>query len=113
MRELFRQNEQLSRTNSARSAGGEILRAWDLSLWSGVTPQGSTVVMRRLAEAGLVHQLPPARHGQAVRYRLDRRHFLSDPLARLFELERRQFSRRDLIGISQRVALARREMAGG
>lgn len=113
MRELFRQCDELRKRAAKPTAGAELLRAWDLSLWSGVTPQGSIVAMRRLAEAGLVRPLPPARPGKAVRYRLDRRHALAAPLARLFEMERGQFSRGDLIGISERVALARREDAGG
>lgn len=63
-------------------------RAWDLALWSGVTPQGSADSMERLARLELVKVIPSGRVGYAPGFRLDRTHPLVPPLARLFEAER-------------------------
>lgn len=69
MRELFRQ----------APAYGPAVRAWDLALWSGVSPQGSAV--------GLVQRLL-SDPGHAPRFRLDLDYPLFHPLAALFEAER-------------------------
>lgn len=62
-------------------------RAWDVALWSGVTPQGSTQCMERIHRAGLVVSLPPDRPWRARRYRLDVTHPLCPHLIRLFRAE--------------------------
>lgn len=79
LRELFRQFDR---------SCPEPLRAWDVALWSGVTPQGSIKAMDRIHEAGLVSVHPPDRPWRAVRYRLEPDHPLVAPLGRLFETER-------------------------
>ena len=76
-RELFRQH----------SLSYPIPRAWDLALWSGVTPQGSTLSLKRLGALGLVDVLPSARAGYAPTFRLDRGHPFFRPLADLFAVE--------------------------
>ncbi|MBA3555943.1 MAG: hypothetical protein H0W29_14440 [Gemmatimonadales bacterium] len=63
-------------------------RAWDLSLWSGVTPPGSADSLERLNQLRLVVAFPSDRAGQAPSFRLDRTHPLVEPLTRLFEAER-------------------------
>ncbi|CAN5132067.1 hypothetical protein BH18GEM1_BH18GEM1_21640 [soil metagenome] len=78
-RELFRQ---------AREPFPGPRRAWDLALWSGVTPQGSADSLERLNRLGLVEVFPSARAGHAPSFRLDRTYPLVEPLARLFEAER-------------------------
>lgn len=84
LRELFRQAER----HDPRP-----LRAWDVALWSGVTPQGSIKCMERIHATGLVSLLPPDRPWRAVRYLLEPRHPLASPLDRLFRSER-AFARR-------------------
>lgn len=79
LRELYRQFDRPC---------PEPLRAWDIALWSGVTPQGSIKAMDRIHRAGLVSVHPPDRPWRAVRYRLEPAHPLVDPLGRLFEIER-------------------------
>jgi len=74
MREVFRK-------------GGHELRAWDVALWSGVTPQGSTNSLDRLSRLGLVETIPSPGPGHARSYRLDSRHPLVDPVSRLFRAE--------------------------
>lgn len=88
-------------------AGPAGLRAWDLALWSGVTPQGSTKSMCRLEREGLVEERPPARPGRAVGYRIERTNPLVTPLTRLFADERR-ICRHELLDFSERAARARR-----
>lgn len=63
-------------------------RAWDLALWSGVTPQGSADALESLHRVGLVAWVPPFRPGDAASFRLDRGHLLAEPLADLFAAER-------------------------
>jgi hypothetical protein len=63
-------------------------RAWDVALWSGVTPQGSADSLDRLHRVGLVKCFRPERIGQARSFRLDRDYPLAAPLARLFAAER-------------------------
>jgi hypothetical protein len=64
------------------------VRAWDVALWSGVTPQGSILCMERLKSAGLLRIVPPRRAGHATTYRLVDRHPLVSPLTQLFQVER-------------------------
>ena len=100
MRELFRQD-----------ADPELgcPRAWDLALWSGVTPQGATEAVRRLVRAQLVSEVPTDRPRRAAGYRLDRLHPLVPPLSRLFALEA-GVCRDDLVGCARRAAMARRRL---
>ena len=62
------------------------LRAWDLSLRTGVTPQGSANSLVRLHRLGLVEECinDP---WEASRFRLDRGHYLFRPLADVFAAE--------------------------
>lgn len=69
-------------------------RAWDLSLRTGVSPQGSADALERLRRLGLVHVLDPTRPGRAPGHRIDWVHPLATPLARLFEAERIMVHRR-------------------
>ena len=62
-------------------------RAWDVALWSGVTPQGSADALDRLHRVGLVQCFRPDRIGEARSFRLDRDYPLAAPLARLFAAE--------------------------
>lgn len=67
-------------------------RAWDLALWSGVTPQGSADSLERLNRLGLVKTSSSGGARYAPTFRLDTTCPLSGPLARLFEAERRMAS---------------------
>jgi hypothetical protein len=78
IRELFRREAQF----------GDAVRAWDLALWSGVSPQGSANSLERLERLGLVQVTFPGSAYQAKEYRLDPAHPLYGPLARLFDAER-------------------------
>jgi hypothetical protein len=78
MRELFMQ---------AHSQHGPTVRAWDLALYSGVSPQGSTNSLVRLCGAGLVDVFP-SDPGCAPRFGLIE-HPLLNPLGHLFAAERR------------------------
>ena len=100
MRELFRQEADPE---------ASCPRAWDLALWSGVTPQGSTEAVRRLVRARLVSEVPSGRPRRAAGYRLDRLHPLVPPLSRLFALEAR-VCRDDLVGHARRAAMARQRL---
>lgn len=64
------------------------LRAWDVALWSGVTPQGSANSLDRLARLGLAEVIPSPGYGHARSFRLARKHPLVSPLYRLLEVER-------------------------
>lgn len=77
-RQLFWQHDEL---------GWGPPRAWDLALWTGVTPQGSADSMERLSRLGLVKVIPSGRPGHAPTFQLDRTHPLVTPLARLFVAE--------------------------
>lgn len=68
--------------------GSEPLRAWDLALWGGFSPQAAQRTLKRMEELGLAHLEPPSRPGRARRYRLVADHALAPPLARLFQAER-------------------------
>lgn len=63
-------------------------RAWDLAVWSGVSPQGSANALKRLERLGLATAQPSDRPWRAPGYRLDWNHPLVMPLARLFAEER-------------------------
>lgn len=63
-------------------------RAWDVALWSGVTPQGSIHCMDRLHTAGLLRIVPPRRASHATTYQFVHRHPLVAPLEALFWAER-------------------------
>lgn len=79
-RELFRQSERSSSSPP---------RAWDLALWSGVTPQGSADALERMEKVDLVTRIPSRFNYRADAFRLDRGHPLVDPLAGLFAAETR------------------------
>ena len=97
-RELFLQDVEFSR---------ESRRAWDLSLYSGVTPQGAAESMVRLAGEGLAREVPPEEHRRAMGYRLERGHPLAEPLDRLFKVEQR-ICRRRVVRHGLRAAMERR-----
>lgn len=78
-RELFRQS---------LSSQPDLLRAWDICLWSGVTPKGSADSMNRLARLGLVTQAISSRPRHAPEFALDLSHLLVAPLSDLFAAER-------------------------
>jgi hypothetical protein len=69
------------------------LRPWDLSLRTGVTPQGSAYALRRLCKLGLVAEYMPREAGEAFRFGLDRDHFLFESLGWLFRAERDEVKR--------------------
>ena len=73
MRELFLQ------------APSGSVRAWDLALWSGVTPQGSADALERMCRAGFVQGFP-SEPGHAARFLLAG-HPLVEPMSRLFDAE--------------------------
>jgi hypothetical protein len=62
-------------------------RAWDLSLRTGVSPQGSANSLERLRQLGLVREYL-GEPWEASRFRLDSSHYLFQPLADLFAAER-------------------------
>lgn len=70
--------------------GGYTVRAWDLSLCSGVSPQGSANTLDRLYREGLV-SVVPSDPGSARRYCL-KDHPLRKPLQHLFTAERGAFT---------------------
>ena len=72
MRELFRYRYSV--------------RAWDLSLRTGVTPQGSANSLERLHRLGLVEECL-SDPWEASRFRLDSEHYLFQPLADVFAAE--------------------------
>lgn len=78
IRELFRKHAE---------RGAEPQRAWDLALWSGVSPQGSGNSLDRMEQFGLVVASAPGRPGRGREYRLDRSHPLARPLEHLFARE--------------------------
>jgi hypothetical protein len=99
IRELVRQEE---------GGTSDPPRAWDLALWSGVTPQGSAESMDRLVKAKLVRVIPSSRPHRADAFRLDRGHPLVASLDTLFEAER-AMCRSHVIGWDQRSPVERRE----
>lgn len=68
LRELYRQEDAAP-------------RPWDLSLWSGVSPQGTVNSLRRLEAVGLVKALHPSA------FTFHRSHPLYPPLTDLFRAE--------------------------
>ena len=72
-----------------RPSRDEPIRAWDVALWSGVTPQGCRHCMERIAAAGLLRPVAPAKSWHAATYRIECGHPLVGPLATLFRVERR------------------------
>jgi hypothetical protein len=64
------------------------MRAWDIALWSGVTPQGAAVILERLREAGIVEIAILPGRGRAAEYRLTREHPWHDAFHHLFTAER-------------------------
>lgn len=65
------------------------IRAWDVALRSGVTPQGCRHCMERIADAGLLRPVAPAKSWHAATYRIECGHPLVGPLATLFRVESR------------------------
>lgn len=65
----------------------EPVRAWDLALWSGVSPQGAGSALRRMERIELVEATPPDRPGRARGYRVVPTHPLAAPLTSLFRAE--------------------------
>ena len=72
-RELFRQ--------------AQWMRAWDLSLRTGVTPQGSADALVRLDRLGLLEVVPSWTSGYAPEFKIDQSHPLTKSLATLFHAE--------------------------
>lgn len=66
----------------------EPLRAWDLSLWSQVTAQGSIDSVDRLERLGLITVVRPGRPRRAKEFVLEQGHPLAAPLRILFNAER-------------------------
>lgn len=64
------------------------VRAWDLALWSGVSPQGAADSLERLNRLGLLKVFPSGHPMRATAYRLDWSHPLVSPLDHLFKTER-------------------------
>ena len=73
----------------AVSPHGYVVRAWDLSLCTGVSPQGSANTLERLYREGLVG-VARSDPGSALRYGL-MEHPLLEPLRCLFADERDAF----------------------
>lgn len=67
---------------------GDSVRPWDIALWSGVSPQGTSHCMERLCRAGLVRKVPREKPWHATTYRLVDRHPLVEPFLELFRAER-------------------------
>jgi hypothetical protein len=81
------------------------LRAWDLSLQTGVSPQGSANTLSRLREFGLVEAFE-GEPGQARWFCLDSEHYLAEPLGWLFAAE--WSACQDAIRAERRARLKRR-----
>lgn len=81
----LRTTRQVLRPSGALRGGS--VRPWDISLWSGVTPQGTRYCMERLERVGLVRQVTPGKSWHAATYRLVERHPLIEPLTGLFMTE--------------------------
>lgn len=82
----LRTTRQLLRLSGGALRGGSV-RAWDIALWSGVTPQGTRYCMERLERVGLVRQVAPGKSWHATTYRLVERHRFVEPLLTLFRAE--------------------------
>lgn len=81
----------LRTTRELMRLGNSPQRAWDVALWSGVTPQGSADSLERLHRVGLAEVIPSWRPGVARSFRVDWNCRLAGPLARLFAAERELF----------------------
>lgn len=69
------------------------VRAWDLALWTGVSPQAAANALKRMEELELVELYAAERPGHARSYRIASNHPLTPPLARLFTVERQMVPR--------------------
>ncbi len=98
----LRTTRQLLRPSGVLCGGS--VRAWDVALWSGVTPQGTRYCMERLEHAGLVRQVARGKSWHATTYRLVERHPLIEPLSGLFMAERAVAG--PMRGISERSRFA-------
>ncbi|MFW6088542.1 MAG: hypothetical protein ACODAB_02240, partial [Gemmatimonadota bacterium] len=81
----LRTTRQLLRRTGALRGGS--VRAWDIALWSGVTPQGTRSCMERLERIGLVREVARGKSWHAATYRLAEHHPLVEPLLTLFRAE--------------------------
>ena len=70
-----------------RDFPGTPQRAWDVALWSGLTPQGAAKSLARPNHLGLVRRRRPD-PGHAPSFRLDLDYPLIGPLIDLFDAER-------------------------
>lgn len=105
----LRTTRQLLRPSGALRGGS--IRAWDIALWSGVTPQGTRSCMERLECVGLVRQVAPSKSWHATTYRLVERHPLVEPLLTLFRAEQGIAGPMKGISESGRFAALRRRRA--
>lgn len=105
----LRTTRQLLRPTGVLRGGS--VRPWDVALWSGVTPQGTTQCMERLERVGIVRQVAPAKSWHATTYRLVERHPLVEPLSTLFMAERAIAGPMRGISESGRFAVLRRRRA--
>lgn len=105
----LRTTRQLLRPSGALRGGS--VRAWDIALWSGVTPQGTRYCMERLECAGLIRQVARGKSWHAATYRLVERHPLVRPLSGLFMAERAIAGPMRGISESGRFAALRRRRA--
>jgi len=69
------------------------LRPWDISLQTGVSPQGTADALKRLSGLGLVAEHPSSEGGRASRYCIEESHFLREPFGRLFAAKRDEVQR--------------------
>lgn len=67
---------------------GTPVRAWDVSLWCGVTPAGVTRAFERLEGASIIELARPATRERAATYRLRSDHPLYRRFGELFTTER-------------------------
>ncbi|MGI9039488.1 MAG: hypothetical protein ACR2GQ_11620 [Gemmatimonadota bacterium] len=85
---------QVVRPHRLREANVDWVRAFDISLWSGVTPQGSRHAMERLRSAGILKTASRAHFGRAERFMIDAYHPLTRAFETLFEAEQRALAAR-------------------
>lgn len=65
----------------------EPVRAWDLALWSGASPQSAARALKRMEGLELVQLVTAPRHDRAAHFQLVPDHPLTPPLGRLFAAE--------------------------
>jgi hypothetical protein len=75
------------RTTRELFAQGRAMRAWDLALRTGVSPQGSADALARLERLGLAWAVTDPPRGYAASFTIDHSHALVKPLSRLFSAE--------------------------